>query len=104
MLYVGIPILLLGLTMMVRGWVYTLRPDGKMAEKRKRRNLKVGFTTDMKLFGRKVRRLGLLLAIIGGGLVSWKLTEMREAARTSAPSAASAPGVSPAAATPPATP
>ena len=81
MLYVGVPLLLLGLTMMVRGWVYTLRPDGKMAEKRKRRNLKVGFTTDMKLFGRKVRRMGLLTLIIGGGLVSWKLTEIREAAR-----------------------
>jgi hypothetical protein len=82
MLYVGIPLLLLGLTMMLRGWIYTLRPDGKMAEKRKRRNLKVGFTTDMKLFGRKVRRLGLMLAIVGGGLLSWKLSELREAART----------------------
>jgi hypothetical protein len=79
MLYVGVPLLLLGLTMMIRGWVYTLRPDGKMAEKRKRRNLKVGFTTDMKLFGRKVRRVGLLVVIAGGALVGYHLTELRDA-------------------------
>lgn len=85
LLYVGLPILLLGLTMMVRGWVYTLRPDGKMAEKRKRRNLKVGFTTDMKLFGRKVRRLGLLLAIVGGGLASWHLAGVRDQQPVQAP-------------------
>jgi hypothetical protein len=75
LLYVGIPILLLGLAMMTRGWIYTLWPDGKVAQKRKRRNLKVGFTTDMKVFGRKVRRLGLLITLVGGGLVGWKLTE-----------------------------
>ena len=73
-LYAGIPILVFGLLMMTRGWIYTLRPDGKMAEKRKRRNLKVGFTTDMKLFGRKVRRLGLMIAIVGGALVGWALS------------------------------
>jgi hypothetical protein len=95
MLYVGIPILLLGLMMMTRGWIYTLRPDGKMAEKRKRRNLKVGFTTDMKLFGRKVRRLGLMLAIVGGGVLSWKLREMREAARTDLSPASSTPSATP---------
>jgi hypothetical protein len=72
--YVGIPFVLLGLTMMTRGWIYTLRPDGKMAEKRKRRNLRVGFSTDMKLFGRRVRRIGLMLALIGGALVGWWLS------------------------------
>ena len=70
-LYAGIPFILLGLTMMTRGWIYTLRPDGKMAEKRKRRNLRVGFSTDMKVFGRRVRRIGLMLAIVGGALVGW---------------------------------
>lgn len=87
MLYVGIPVLLLGVAMMTRGWIYTLKPDGKMAEKRKRRNLKVGFTTDMKLFGRKVRRLGLMLVIIGGGVVGWKLSLDREAAASPSPDA-----------------
>lgn len=80
MLYVGVPFLLLGLVMMARGWIYTFWPNGKLAEKRKRRNLKVGFTTDMKLFGRKVRRLGLLLAIGGAGLVGWELSLRRDAA------------------------
>ncbi len=75
LLYIGVPILLLGLTMLTRGWIYTLQPNGKMAEKRKRRNLKVGFTTDMLLFGRKIRRLGLLLVIAGSGMVGWQLSD-----------------------------
>ena len=74
LLYVGLSVLLLGLTMLTRGWIYTLKPNGKMAEKRKRRNLKVGFTTDMKLFGKKIRRLGLLVMIVGSGLVGWHLS------------------------------
>jgi hypothetical protein len=74
MLYVGVPLLVLGLLMLARGWIYTVWPDGKMAAKRKRRNLKLGFTTDMRLFGRKVRRLGLLVALVGGGLVGWQLS------------------------------
>lgn len=82
LLYLGIPLLLLGLTMLARGWIYTLKPNGKMAEKRKRRNLKVGFTTDMKLFGRKIRRLGLLLALGGSGLVGWHFSTPDEPAAT----------------------
>ncbi len=74
MLYAGIPVLALGLLMMTRGWIYTLRPEGKMAEKRKRKNLRVGFSTDMKVFGRRVRRLGLLIALVGGALVGWALS------------------------------
>lgn len=84
MLYVGVPLALLGLTMMTRGWIYTIWPDGKVAEKRKRRNLKVGFTTDMKLFGRKVRRLGLMLAIAGSGLVGWDVSLRQDAAAAEA--------------------
>jgi hypothetical protein len=68
----GVPLVLLGLTMMTRGWIYTLRPDGAIAAKRKKVNLKRGFTTDMKIFGRKVRRLGLMLALFGGFLVGWQ--------------------------------
>ena len=75
LVYLGAPIFLLGLMMLARGWIYTLRPNGKMAEKRKRRNLKVGFTTDMKLFGRKVRRLGLILSIVGSALVGWHYSQ-----------------------------
>lgn len=72
MIYVAIPFLLLGLTMYTRGLIYTLKPDGKMAEKRKRRNLKVGFTTDMKIFGRKVRRLGFMLTLVSLGMIAWQ--------------------------------
>jgi hypothetical protein len=83
----GAPLLLLGATMMARGWVYTLRPDGAMAEKRKKVNLKRGFTTDMKLFGRKVRRLGLMLALGGGTLVGWQASHRADdLTTTTAPS------------------
>lgn len=88
LIYVGTPIALLGLTMLIRGWIYTLRPNGKMAEKRKRRNLKVGFTTDMKLFGRKVRRLGLIIMIIGTSLVGWHLSSSPNDAPPSVPATA----------------
>lgn len=74
MVYVAGAFLLLGATMMTRGWIYTLWPDGKVAEKRKRRNLKIGFPTDMKLFGRKVRRLGFILVVIGGGILGFDRT------------------------------
>ena len=76
----GGPLLALGLAMMTRGWIYTLRPDGKIAEKRKRKNLQIGFPTDMKLFGRKVRRVGLLLALAGGGMIGWQLSLRADAA------------------------
>ena len=79
MLYVGAIVLLLGLVMMTRGWIYTLWPEGKIAEKRKRRNLRRGFTTDMRLFGRRVRRLGLLHALVGGGLIGWLASEKTDA-------------------------
>ena len=88
LVYVGTPIALLGLTMLIRGWIYTLKPNGKMAEKRKRRNLKVGFTTDMKLFGRKVRRLGLILVIIGAAMVGWHLSQQPAAEAAATPAAA----------------
>ncbi len=80
LLYVAVPVLLFGLLMMARGWIYTLRPEGAMAQKRKRRNLKVGFTTDMAIFGRKVRRLGLIIALAGGGAVGWELSARVDAA------------------------
>ena len=66
MMYVSIPFFLLGLTMMIRGTIYIARPDGEMALKRQKRNLKVGFSTDMTVFGQRVRRIGLIMALIGG--------------------------------------
>lgn len=84
LLYVGVPVLVFGLLMLARGWIYTFRPEGKLAQKRKRRNLKVGFTTDMALFGRKVRRLGLLIALAGGAMVGWSMSERVDAAAAAA--------------------
>lgn len=87
LLYVGAPVLVYGLLMLTRGWIYTFRPDGKTAQRRKRRNLKVGFTTDMALFGRKVRRLGLLIALAGGAMVGWAMSERVDAVAAAASSA-----------------
>ena len=53
-----------------------------MAAKRKKVNLKRGFTTDMKLFGRKVRRLGLILVLLGGMLIGWHSSHAADAATT----------------------
>jgi hypothetical protein len=85
--YIAAAFLLLGATMYTRGWIYTIWPDSKIAEKRKRRNLKVGFPTDMKLFGRKVRRLGFMILLVGGGMLGWQLTQepVAEATAESAP-------------------
>ncbi|MEW5854627.1 MAG: hypothetical protein AB2A00_37980 [Myxococcota bacterium] len=62
--------LFFGLIMMFRGWTYTLRPDGPMALKRKAKNLQLGFPTDMRVWGRKVRRVGTILGVIGGAMFS----------------------------------
>jgi hypothetical protein len=94
LLVVGIPFALLGATMMVRGWVYTLRPEGAMAKKRQKVNLKRGFTTDMKVFGRKVRRLGLMLLLVGATLIGW-----HRASAADAPSATASPTAAPSATT-----
>lgn len=94
----GAPLALLGLAMMTRGWIYTLRPTGPIAEKRKKVNLQRGFTTDMKLFGRKVRRLGLMLTLLGAFLVGWQLSHRAdelETSSSSSPASTSVPVVLP---------
>ena len=82
LLVVGTPLALLGAVMMIRGWVYTVRPRGSMAIKRQQVNLKRGFTTDMKIFGRKVRRLGLLLVLVGATLIGWHRASVADQAST----------------------
>ncbi|MEQ8275728.1 MAG: hypothetical protein RMA76_34305 [Deltaproteobacteria bacterium] len=73
-LVIGALILLLGLPFLIRGWVFTVKPEGKTSERAKERNLRMGLETDMKKWGRKVRRFGLLLVLFGGGLVAWGYT------------------------------
>ena len=72
--FVGNLVFFLGLVMCIRGWIYTLQPEGAIARKRQQKNMRLGFTTDMRLFGRKIRRLGLFIAILGGFLAwpSWQ--------------------------------
>ena len=67
----GILIALIGMIMCIRGWIYTLHPDGPIARKRQQKNLRLGFTADMKIFGKKIRRLGLLIWLMGGFL-AWR--------------------------------
>jgi hypothetical protein len=66
----GALLALVGLVMMGRGWSYSLAPEGPRALKRKAKNIQMGFATDMRLFGRKVRRLGTILVVVGAVLVS----------------------------------
>lgn len=70
-LVAGAIILLLGLPFLIRGWVFTLKPEGKLALKAKERNLRLGLETDMKRWGKRVRRFGLLVVLAGGGLLAW---------------------------------
>ncbi len=73
-LVIGSIIVLLGLPFLVRGWIFTLKPDGPTAQRAKERNLRMGLETDMKKWGRKVRRFGVLMFLFGGGLVAWGVT------------------------------
>lgn len=96
LVYIAAPLLLLGVTMWIRGMVYTLKPEGSMAQKRKRRNLKLGFTTDMKIFGRKVRRLGFMISIVAGGLLAWHFSDTKNADGTAGADAPSVENAAPA--------
>jgi hypothetical protein len=59
-----------GAVMMFRGWNYYLHPEGPRALQRKAKNVELGFPTDMKVFGKKVRRLGTILTVLGLGVGS----------------------------------
>jgi hypothetical protein len=67
----GSIICLLGLPFLIRGWIFSLKPEGQTSLAAKERNLRLGLETDMKKWGRKVRRLGLIIVVAGGGLIAW---------------------------------
>lgn len=67
----GIVIASLGLPFLIRGWIFSLKPEGSISLAAKERNLRLGLETDMKKWGRKVRRLGLMIVVLGGGLIAW---------------------------------
>ncbi len=75
-LVIGALIACFGLPFLVRGWIFTIKPDSKTSERAKERNLRMGLETDMKKWGRKVRRFGLLLTLFGGGLVAWGVSSI----------------------------
>lgn len=72
LIILGLPVAIVGAMMMANGWTYFLKPDGPKALKRKARNMEVGFPTDMKVYGRKLRRLGTIIFIVGSVLISAK--------------------------------
>lgn len=67
---VGAVIALLGLPFFARGLTLTLKPDGALAGRIRERNLRRGLDADMKSWGRRVRRFGVLLLLIGGSLIA----------------------------------
>jgi hypothetical protein len=70
-LIIGIVIVVLGIPFLVRGWVFSRKPDHPMSLKAKERNMRVGLETYMGAWGRKVRRFGTLLILVGGALTAW---------------------------------
>lgn len=80
----GVVLLCVGGLMMLRGSIYRWRPDGAMAEKRRRKNLRYGMTTDMSAFGGRVRRTGYMVALAGAWLVAWPASFVERPAWTSA--------------------
>lgn len=70
---IGIVILALGLPFLIRGWIFTLRPQHPITLHAKERNMRLGLETDMKIWGRKVRRLGFILVALSLALIAWGL-------------------------------
>lgn len=73
-LVIGALIVLLGLPFLIRGWIFFLKPESSVSMQAKERNLRLGLETDMKKWGRRVRRLGFILVTIGGALTYWGLS------------------------------
>ena len=72
-LAIGAVILIIGLPFLIRGWIFFLKPESTISLQAKERNLRLGLETDMKKWGRRVRRFGFLLVLVGGGLTVWGL-------------------------------
>ncbi len=75
-LVAGALIILFGMPFLVRGWLFSLKPEHPMTLKARERNLRLGMEVDMVRWGRRVRRFGLLLVIIGGVLVGFGYTSL----------------------------
>jgi hypothetical protein len=76
-LIIGAVFLLVGLPFLVRGWIFTLKPAHAVSLKAKERNMRMGLETDMKAWGRRVRRFGTILVAIGIGLSVWGVSTLQ---------------------------
>jgi hypothetical protein len=65
----GIILFVLGLPFLIRGWIFSLKPEHAVSLQARERNLRLGLETDMKRWGRKVRRMGFLICGIGTTLL-----------------------------------
>jgi hypothetical protein len=68
-----------GLLLIVRGTIYQRAPHSPLTEKRRRKNLQRGQTTDMAVFGRKVRRFGVVLLLLAAIVSGWRLSAVADA-------------------------
>lgn len=62
---------LLGVPFLIRGWIFTLKPEHALSLRAKERNMRLGLETNMKVWGRRVRRIGFILCTTGGLLIAW---------------------------------
>jgi hypothetical protein len=67
----GSVLALLGLPFLFRGWMFTLKPEHAISLRAKERNMRLGLETNMRLWGRRVRRIGFILVTSGGALIAW---------------------------------
>jgi hypothetical protein len=68
---IGSILTILGVPFLIRGWVFTLKPEHAISLRAKERNMRLGLETNIKLWGRRVRRIGFILCSIGGALIAW---------------------------------
>lgn len=67
-LVAGSLVLVVGVPFLVRGWIFFLKPEHAVSLKARERNLRLGIETDMKKWGRRVRRMGFMLTLSGVAL------------------------------------
>lgn len=70
LIVIGSLIALLGLPFFIRGLIFSLKPEHPVSLKARERNLRLGLEINMKVWGRKVRRLGFLILLVGGVLIT----------------------------------
>lgn len=70
LIVIGSIIAALGLPFFARGLMFTLRPEHAMSLRARERNLRLGLESDIRVWGRRVRRFGFLLLAIGGTLIA----------------------------------